>query len=549
MVIGSFGGIIPRLAEHMLAINQATIAHDVNLRNGQLEAWREPALFASAMPNARAIYMYGCCPLAWPELVDCAELTPDWGRLYLTRGNGLEIAMVNGDCSLDYGKTGAMPTSPPTASGGEQCSRDASARSYVYTYVTAWGEESPPSPPSNVIRVDDGDSVTVSGIRPAPAAYDVVAINIYRTASGFRVADGKMQEMKTDYQLVATISANQSSYSDGVKGVELGPVLETQYDRPPPPMAGITAINDQVRLAGYDANRIYLCEPFQPHNWPAKYDLTLDFNIVHMLNQDQRLFVTTDSIPYIIDVAGCDDTKCTPVTSIDNPLPDIGCKYSHGAIMTQHGLIYATPLGLVLLQPNAEWHILTARWFGEKEWVKLRPDTIRMAYWQGYLFFATDMATFLLNINGKPYGDMEGAELCTLSDRPVDMLVTNTGELLFLEDGKIWRWAAGAQHRPYIWQSRQLTAKNLSGSSELGSRGPLRGVMWWPTVIKLNGAAKATMIDSRGHAYYEKLIANETPHRLPRHGRHMWYRLRLESTAQTEFVSLGTSFSTVNAGE
>lgn len=562
MIIGSFGGIIPRLAEHMLAINQATIAHDVNLRNGQLEAWREPCQFGEASSNAKSIYLYGCCLLHWPDLVNCAELTPDWGRLYITgrEGNGLEAIIVNCDCSTEYIKTGVpAPAGPPSASGPEQCSRDASARSYVYTYVTEWGEESPPSPPSNVIRVNDGDSVTVSGITPVTdPAYHVVAINIYRTASGFRIPDGKVQEMKTDYQLVAVISPTQTTYSDKVKGVGLGPVLETQYDRPPPMMAGITSIGDQVRLAGYSCNRIYMSEPFQPHNWPAKYDLTLDYNIVHMLNQDQRLFVTTDSIPYIIDVSGCDDTKCTPVTSFELPLPDIGCHYSHGAIMTHHGMIYATPFGIVLIQPNAEWHILTAKWFGEKEWLKLRPDTIRMAYWEGYLFFATDMATFLLNINGRPYGDMDGAELVTLSDKPIDLLVSNTGKLLFLEDGKVWEWDGGIEYRPYIWQSRQITAMSLSGRSEMElsmSRAaipksiPYRDVMWWPTAIRLRGAAKATIYDSRGHAFYSQEIANEQPHRLPRHGRHMWYRMRLSGISQVEFVSLGTSLSSVNAGE
>lgn len=217
--------------------------------------------------------------------------------------------------------------------------------------------------------------------------------------------------------------------------------------------------------------------------------------------------------------------------------------------MTHHGLMYATPFGIVLIQPNAEWHILTAKWFGEKEWLKLRPDTIRMAYWEGYLFFATDMATFLLNVNGRPYGDMDGAELVTLSDRPVDLLITNTGKLLFLEDGKVWEWDGGTSYRPYVWQTRTLTARSLQGQSELPQRGPVRDVMWWPTAIRLKGAARATVFDSRGHAYYSQEIANETPHRLPRHGRHMWYRVRLDGTSQVEFVSLGTSLSSVNAGE
>lgn len=555
MILSSFGGIIPRLAEHMLALNQATIAHDVNLRNGVLESWREPCEFAVVPAGSKTYHLHGCCVLAWDcHRVSVAELTPDWGRIYITGrdcNNGLEAISIDSCCNVSYIKVGVpAPVSPPSATGGEECSRTSHARSYVYTYVTQWGEESPPSPPSNVIRVNDGSVVNVLGIIQPPEGYGVQYINLYRTASGFRVPDGKVQQQKTDYLLVATFPVGTTSYADGQKNITLGPVLETQYDRPPPAeLHGVVSISDQVRLAGYKKNRIFFSEQFQPHNWPAKYDLTLDYNIVHMGVLDQRLFVTTDSIPYIIDVSSCDATKCTPVTAFDLPLPDIGCHYAHGAIMTHHGMMYASPFGIILIQPNGQWHILTARWFGEKEWLKLRPDTIRMAYWEGYLFFATDMATFLLNINGKPYGDMEGAELCTLTDKPVDMLTTNTGKLTFLQDNKIWVWDGGTKRRPYVWKSRQITAKSLQGSSELKSPMPDRDYMWWPAAIKLNGSATVTVEDSHGHPYYSHTLATEKPLRLPKHGRHLWYRVRFDSDAPVNYLAMGTSISSVNRGE
>ena len=545
---------MPRLSEHMLAINQATIAHDVNLRNGILEPWREPCAMGAA--SGKTFYIHGCCILSWDShRVSPAELTPDWGRLYITGrncNNGLEAIVIDNCCNPEYVKVGvAAPTTPPVASASGECNRKTRADSYVYTYVTEWGEESPPSPPSNVVLTEDGLTTTVSGIRPVTdPAYHITGINIYRATSGFRVADGKIQQQKTDFLYVKTISPTSSSTTVSERDYMLGPVLETQYDRPPPAqLHGLVSIGDQVRLAGYKKNKIFFSEQFQPHNWPAKYDLTLDYNIVHMGVLDQRLFVTTDSIPYIIDVSSCDATACTPVTSVDTPLPDIGCHYAHGAVMTVHGMLYASPIGIILLQPTGQWHIVTAKWFGEKEWVKLRPDTIRMAYWQGYIFFATDMGTFLLNINDKPYGDMEGAELCTLSDKPVDMLTTNTGKLTFLQNNQVWVWNSSNKYRPYLWQSKQLTARSLHGSSSLNSQPPMRDHMWWPTAIRLNGAALVTIEDSRGHHYYSHTLATERPYRLPRHGRHMWYRVRLESDALVEYLTMGTSLSSVNKGE
>lgn len=563
MHITSFGGIVPRLSDHMLGINQATVAHNCRLRDGRLEAWREPCRFADAI--GQSIYLYGCCPLSWEGTPSIAELTPDWGRFYITGRDGhpyLEAGIVSSKCGVSYTRVGVpAPVSPPRAAGSGECGEDTDARAYVYTYVTQWGEESAPSPPSNAILVKDGNSVTVSGLARPPEGYGVTQINIYRLATGFRPADGKVQQPLSDYQYVATVSASTGSFSDSIKATGLGYVLETQYDRPPPEMAGVVTIGDQVRLAGFNGNQIYFSEQFQPHNWPAKYDLTLDFNIVHMLAQDQRLFVSTGSIPYIIDVSSCDDTRCVPVTSLEIPLPDIGCHSAHGAIMTHHGMFYASPFGIVLLQSNAEWYIMTAKWFGETEWLKLRPDTIRMAYWQGFLFFATDMAAFLLNINGQPYGDMVGGELVTLSDKPVDMITTNTGKLLFLQDNAMYVWDGGTELRPYVWESKEITAQSAEGASAIPSAGvshmarngaskpfPVRDYNWWPTSVKLRGTARVTLRDSHEHPVFDRLITTERWHRVRRAGRHLWYRLRLSGTQPVDAVSISTSNITLNQG-
>ena len=40
-VLSEFGGIIPRMSWHALPMTNATIAHDIKLRNGKIEPWRE----------------------------------------------------------------------------------------------------------------------------------------------------------------------------------------------------------------------------------------------------------------------------------------------------------------------------------------------------------------------------------------------------------------------------------------------------------------------------------------------------------------------------
>lgn len=553
-VLSHFGGIVPRLADHMLAPTQATIAHDVLLRDGILQAWREPCEFAQTVANAKSFHLHGCCVYSWTEQVQVAELSPDWKRMYLTgrECGGLEMAVTNEKCEIEYLKPGVpAPPTAPSAAGYEQCSREADVRSYVYTWVNQWGEESAPSPPSNTVRVDDGSTVIVSGFAEPPEGFGIMAVNIYRAATGFRVMDGKIQKPLTDYFYVTTVPLPIEYYEDKLEAMYLGAVLETQYDRPPPDnLKGVIAIGDQIRLAAFNRNRLYFSEAHQPYNWPAKYELTFDYNIIHIGALDQRVFVTTEGTPYIVDVSSCDDTVCTPVTSVDVPLADIGRGHYHAAIMTHHGMFYPTQIGLVLLQPNGQWHIVTSRWFGEREWRKIKPDTIRLAYWEGFLFFATDMATFMLDIDGDPYGNARGSELVTLSDSPVDMVRSETGRLLFLQNDKIWVWDAGAKRRPYIWQSRQITqGGDAVGDSQLEADDPAFSCHWWPTVVKAGGNVNFSLLDGHGHVFYERpLLGRDKWRRLPRNGRHTAYQIKLTGVEPLDYINLGTMIFGVNHG-
>lgn len=550
--ISHFGGIIPRLADHMLAEYQATVAHDVKLRNGRLEAWRTPCQFGrEPVASAKMFWLYGCCMPSWTQIMDVATLGPDWGGYFMTDhcGNGLQYVSVDECCKSTTIAYGIAPSYvAPSVSASEECSRDADARSYVYTCVDERGAESAPSPASNIIRVNDGTSVTVSGMI---ATDNAVEMNIYRAATGFRQMDGKIQTPLTEFLYVDTVPASQTTYTDSIRTLALGSALETQYDRMPPRgMTGLVSIGDQVRLAAFIRNRIFFSEQFQPHNWPAKYDLTLDHNIVRMMVQDQRIFVTTDSVPYIIDVSSCDDTRCTPVSQLEFTLPDIGCVRPHGAIMTEHGMFYASPVGIILLQANGQWHIVTSKWFGRDEWAKLMPDTIRMAYWEGYLVFATDMATFMLNLNGKPYGDMSDGELCTLSIRPDDLLVSNTGKLMYLENGKVWVWDSGDKYMPYIWESRHIVADNKAyGNNEQAAMNLNDSPLWWPTEIKVSGESQIELYDSNMYKIFERFIADQKPRKIGRNGRHPWYKMTLTGTGTVYGVSLGNSSFTAYRGQ
>ena len=549
--ISSFGGIVPRSPDHALANYQAEIAHNCRLRRGTLEAWREPCKVQDAAVNAKTPYVYGCCYLSFPQVLEAAEIGPDWPELYVTgRTDHPERGVRRNGCCLDWYRLGVpAPASPPSASGTESCGRDSSARAYLYTYVNRWGEESAPSPASGMVTVEDGSAVSVMGIALPPEGYGIVGANVYRSATGARDADGKQQKQVTGWLFVRHVKFPSTSFTDSVRDSGLGLELDTEGDAPPPDgLRNLCAVEGLARLAGTEGNRVYLSANLQPWNWPRKYELTLDWDVVHMKCVDQRLYVTTGSVPYVVDVSGCDDTKCTPVMDAGFPLPDISCGRTGSAIATPFGMIYSSPLGAALLQPSAQWTILTKKWFTPEQWRKLKPETARFAYWQTFLFIVTDAASFVLNIDGDTLNDMHGAELTTISDSPFDMCTAPSGELVLLEDGELRLWDMGSERRPYLWRSRELTGPGHNPSAQEPNTTPSVGAMWSPASLRVRTKQTHVKIEAPTGTAYERTVSGERPVRLPRMGRHMWWKAELEGTEPVEYLDLGTSHFTVHSG-
>lgn len=535
-IINTFGGIFPRMAWHLLPENAATVAHNVKLRNGKLEAWRERESIAMAVDDATTLVAKGCCYLTWKECVTVADYLPDYGRMFITgRTNRPEVFTLK-DCEPTYYYLGVpTPTTAPTIEGTESQGRDCSARSYVYTYVNIFGEESAPSPSSIQLTIKDGDTVEISGIIFPPDGYGVESINIYRTGTAFRVGDEKEQDPLTDYLWVSEIQLPTTDFTDTVLEMFLGPALTTREFRlPPRRLRQIRHVNGTGVLAGVTTNQVHFSTNMLPYNWPAEYDLTLPYNIINMVTVDQYAIVSTDGFPYVISVApSCEPRQCRSVLDVDIPLPDISCGHPNSAISTPFGMVYSSKDGLVLVSPDAKFQILTSAWFGTEDWIKVRPDTVRLAYWRGYIICVTDILSFMLEIDGSTYDDFQLGSLVTIDDEPVDMWASTNGELLFLEGQLIHQWNAGDTLRHYMWESRELS---FGGESA-------------PTTAKIRtNNITFRLLSPIPNLYYERKVMDEKPFRLGRLGRHLNYRVGLYGTGTVDFLDLGMMNTTINRG-
>ena len=532
MLIDTFRGISPRTPEHVLGRGLATRAHDVDLSHGTLMPWREPLAVHQMPAGTMTLEVVGCCYYGWDTCVSVARWIPDCPRLYITgHADYPEVCLLDlKTCGITYQRLGVpQPSTLPLVSyiTVPEKSVESAYRQYVFTYVNNLNEEGAPSYPSSQLVVNDGDAVTVSGWVAQPAEYNVTTVRVYRLATGFRSGAEKEQEPVTSYLLAAEIPVTQGTLLDSKKDLDLEYGLSTREVREPPAdLRGITAIDGSETLAGFVGNKLYFTKNGQPWNWPLELEVTLDDNIVGMESDDGYLYITTTGRPYVVEgTADCGDRPCRPVTKSDYPFPDIACGYAHSRTITPFGLAYVTNEGIAMFAHNSAPVIITDSVLAARDWAKLQPDTARLTYWRGWLVCVTDAVSFMLLLDQHTYREQaQIADMTTISDTPVDIILSDSGELLLLSsNGIVSQWNAGTRYRPYEW----ITPLYIGAHH------------WWPAgVVEVNGTTTLT-IEGENGVWFERPVSTNRAFRMKRLGRNRKHYLRLSGTGEVMFTRLG----------
>jgi hypothetical protein len=530
--VKTFTGLAPRVPRHLSVPGMASAALDVDLRSGSIRPWRSPRPLVSAGADAVTGRLLGNgCWVFWDRCVESTEYLPDHGRLYVT-GRSARPEVADTDAAgLEYHWLGvpAPESAPSVSGGGGEIDRDCDARSYVYVYVNGHMESSAPSPPSAQVTVRDGEAVTVGGLAPPPEGWDVQAVAVYRSVTGERRTVEDMQAPASVWALAGVVPAGTASFTDGLLLRELGPALSTEHVRVPPQcLRKISHLEGTGILCGAEGNRLLFTEPFQPWNWPVEHELTFPYDIVTLGTMRTLGVLTTGAQGYVVEGAPpCSDgLQSRKVLEAVPAYPDLGCGRPHSAVMTPFGLVYSAKVGLVLLKPDASQEILTAPWYTPGQWQGLRPDTARLAWWEGTLFCATDAETLLLEIDPKTHGDGETGILTTASVRPDDMWTTDAGELMMLHSGWVWQWDAGTALMPYRWESTDL---RMDGRQSPSSARVRTEGTWM------------TLRDTDLGGLYKRFVGGDRPFRLARLGRHRTYRLGFEGTGAVLSAEIGPS--------
>jgi hypothetical protein len=361
-LLKAFSGEQPRISPNLLPANAAQAAIDTRLDGGDLAPLRAPSdehSFADYPGGFQSIYRHGADWLGWTTLVHAAPGPVASDRLYIT-GDGVPKMRVVGTL---YDLKVPFPATKLTASmsGAADEGSDVISRVYVYTYVTDFGEESEPSPASDVIEWQPGLSVNLTGFVAPPAGRNITKQRIYRTQTG---------PSGTDLYFIAERDASADDYDDEVDQDGFGEVIPSRvYNAPPDNLVGLTAMPNGM-MAAFVGRDLYFCEPWQPHAWPEAYVLTTDYEIVALGAIGTALVVLTKGNPYLVQ--GTHPSTMQMVKTESN-LP---CINARGVVDLGFAIAYPSHEGLCFALATGEVEIATAQLFNRESWQQFNPGTL-----------------------------------------------------------------------------------------------------------------------------------------------------------------------------
>jgi hypothetical protein len=522
---GPFAGIAPKYASHILPNNAATVAENCVFTSGEMRPLKDTEFVwtPTKTGTVQTIWLYASTYwFHWLEEVNCCEspLASDaFGRAYWTgeaqpRMTTSSIATTGGgtDYPNNYYILGvpapaAAPTNTEPTPSDEN---NIQSRAYIYTYVSAYGEEGPPTDPSELFDITDGDSVTVTLSSTGPTgAYNITAKNIYRLNDGV-------------YQFLAQVSAATTTYADTVLNIALGDeITSEEYDPPPTALKGLFALPNGS-LAGFTTTDLCISEPYLPHAWPVRYRVPFAGGIVSAGAFGNSILVTTArEKPYLL--SGSDPA------SMYKEQFEVGhaCLSKLGTVDMGNVVIFPSPFGLAAAGTGVA-ELLTKEVIDPNEWVDYaNPSTLIGAkYGDNYIGFniVDDVDSgFIFNVKTGDLSTIDIYATATYTD-------SGSGDLYLLVDGDIVQFDAG-DDLEMTWESKDF----ILGRPTSFSRARVRATTY---PVALHIYADGEIVD-------ERVVYDKQPFTIG--GNYMTdeWRYKIVSINAVKSVTIGNSVSEV----
>ena len=468
-----FSGIAPGVSPRLLAEQFAQLAENIDFESGRLNpVTDESDTFTLANSTRRSIFFYRDTNwLQWDEddvsVVEGPIPADTLDRLYWTGQDypriGVGSTIISGSSypQASFRLGVPAPANAPTTSktGTADSTQTPDDVSYVYTFVTAFGEEGPPSLASTSFERTDTETVTIN----LPSSDHPSGNYNFGTGAKKRVYRSNTGSTNTQFQFLIEVPFTTTSVSDTTSSFANGEVLPSDTWIGPPddntslypsgPLQGLIAVANGV-FAGFTGKRLCLTEPFLPHAWPIDYRITLEEDIVAIGSVTNGIVALTDGAPYF--VTGIDPSAMTAVKL------DIAqaCINKRSVVDMGDYLLYAGPDGLVAVSGGAG-EVVTNGLISPKQWNdNFNPTTYRaFRHENTYVAFYSG--------GGFVYDPRAGeAALSTISytgEVRGGYMHDKNGELYVIVGNKIKKYRGGTASKTLKWKSKQyVTPKPVS---------------------------------------------------------------------------------------
>lgn len=408
--IDNFAGIAPRMSTRLLPYNGAATAANAKLLSGELRGLHETQLLYDfgTTPTARAYRLPASVGAPIPisgsdfwvgfqdpnvDFVRTPVLEDSFERYYWTGDSyhhggapqyNTRARIQAGQASYLLGVPAPVGSLTVTPASGTDL-----VRAYLYTFVSAYGEESAPSPVT--VATGTAGTWTLSGLDTAPSGtpsnYNITKINIYRTVAS-------STSTTAQYFFVAQINLGTTTYSDSALDavVALNFTLPSlTWEIPPATLQGLIS-HPGGFLVGFSGRDLYMSEPYHPHAWPVQNIQTCKTEITGIAIYNNIIIVTTTSNPYYAEGMSPQAVTLQKIDSIDP------CVSRRSIATTLSGVYYASPQGIVVATAGAT-QLATQQLFTREEWQNyFSPTTVQaVPYGLQYIAFDTTASGFIFS--------------------------------------------------------------------------------------------------------------------------------------------------------
>lgn len=302
--------------------------------------------------------------------------------------NALYVTVADADLNTGHSADNTYSNGPPLTlsalAGGKPCwqvwadlvgDTVFEARAYVYTWLTEFAEEGPPSPPTVVNGWSNAVwTVTVTPLAPSDPHY--TKTRVYRSVTS--------QTGQGTYFFVAEFPITQTVYVDQSDNatIALNEQLQSLFwSGPPAGLKAIMAMPNGITV-GFQSNEIWFSEAYRPHAWPANYVITTEFPIIGLGVCGQSLVVCTAGTPYL--VTGVNPATMA-LTKINLHEP---CLHRGSIVATDTTVFYISPNGLIQVSQSGAGSNVTEGWISRERWQALTPSKLVRAIKNATSYFA-----------------------------------------------------------------------------------------------------------------------------------------------------------------